>query len=229
MQGVKKLAIPGSLAPRWTKKRVARWLEVGAVPAIVGLWWPDWVGAYAAGTSWYVPPLLPAFPPIVIYVGAVALLVGCFQGVKGMGSHFRGVVVSGGLGVAAASSSIAAHLAGEPVAALALTGFAAVFVTAALWFTIGKVAEITEETRTRVTWIAIAAATPVAAGVYLAGVAAFAANSSAGVALMRAGIVVLTGVFALCRYGVHCYKTQTSIGASFGTNPDEQFWATAEG
>jgi hypothetical protein len=222
---VKKKAVSGSIDPRWPKPKVVRWLEIGAIPTIVGLWVPDWLGAYAHGSAPYIPPLLPPFPPLLVYVGAVILIVGCYQGVKGMGSAFRGVVVSGGLGVTFAVASVAAQLFGQSYLALLLTGLAAVFATGALWFTIGKVADITQETRTRFTWWAIAVLTVLTAVVYLGGLYLFAMGIAIGFTVLRLGVVLLTITFGFCRYGVHCYKTQTSIGAGFSSAPDEQYWA----
>jgi len=224
---VKKKAVSGSIDPRWPKPKVVKWLEIGAIPAIIGLWFPDWLGAYGQGAAPYIPPLLPPFPPLVVYVGAVILIIGCYQGVKDMGFHFKAVVVSGGLGVSLAVASVAAQLFGQSYLSLLLTGLAAVFATGALWFTIGKVADITQETRTRFTWWAIAVLTVLTAAVYLTGLYLFATGVAAGFSILRLGVLLLTATFGLCRYGVYCYKTQTSIGAGFRSAPDEQYWAAA--
>jgi len=129
---VKKKAVSGSIDPRWPKPKVVKWLEIGAIPAIIGLWFPDWLGAYGQGSFPYIPPLLAPFPPLVVYVGAVILIIGCYQGVKDMGFHFKGVVVSGGLGVLFALGSVVAQLFGQSYLSLLLTGLAAVFATGAL-------------------------------------------------------------------------------------------------
>ena len=42
--------------------------------------------------------------------------------------------------------------------------------------------------------------------------------------VLRACVVLFTGAFLACRYGVYCYRAQTSIGAAFAAAPDEQFW-----
>lgn len=226
---VKKKAVSGSIDPRWPKPKVVKWLEIGAIPAIVGLWFPDWLGAYGGGATFYIPPLLRPFPPVVAYVGAVILLVACYQGIKGMGSHFKGVVVSGGLSLVSAVASVVAQLLGMSYLSLLFTGLAAVFAAGFFWFTIGKVAEITQESRTRFTWLAVGVLTVATAVVYLTGLYLFAtSNSSAGMPVLRVGVALLTVTFGFCRYGVHCYKTQTSIGAGFRSDPDEQYWATAE-
>lgn len=224
---VKKKAVSGSIDPRWPKPRVVKWLEVGAVPAIAGLWFPDWLGAYAGGSAPYMPPLLAPFPPLVVYVGAVILIIGCYQGVKDMGAAFKGVIVSGALAVLFAAASVVSQLMQQSNLALLLTGFAAISATGALWFTIGKVAEITQETRTRFTWRAIAVLTPLTAVVYLTGLYVFTTGGPAGFTIMRIGVALLTVTFGFCRYGVHCYKTQTSIGAGFRSDPSEQYWAAA--
>lgn len=226
-RSVKKKAVSGSIDPRWPKAKVVKWLEFGAVPAILGLWWPDWLGAYGAGEAVYLLSPMPPFPPLLTYVGAMILLVACYQGVKGMGQHFLGVKVAGALCVVAAAVSIVAQLAGSPYVSLLSTGLAAVFAAGFLWFTIGKVAEITQESRTKSTWWAVLALTVVTAAVYLAGLYLLSTGVAVGLTVMRAAIVLLTVTFAICRYGVYCYKTQTSIGAGFRDEPNCQYWATA--
>jgi len=120
-----------------------------------------------------------------------------------------------------------AQLFGQSYLSLLLTGLAAVFATGALWFTIGKVADITQESRTRFAWNAIAVLTVLTAIVYLIGLYFFASGVAVGFTLLRIGVLLLTVTFGFCRYGVHCYKTQTSIGAGFHSIPDEQYWAKA--
>lgn len=224
---VKKKAVSGSIDPRWPKPKVVKWLEFGAIPAIVGLWFPDWLGAYADGSAPYIPPLLAPFPPLVTYVGAVVLLIACYQGIKNMGFHFKGVVVSGAFSIAFAAASVVVQLLGLSYLSLLFTGLAAVFAAGFFWFTIGKVAEITQERRTRITWWAVAGFTAATAAVYLTGLYLYATGGPAGFTLLRVGVALLTVTFGLCRYGVHCYKTQTSIGAGFRSAPDEQYWAAA--
>jgi len=223
-KAVKKKAVPGSLKPRWTKDRVVLWLEIGAVPAIVGLWFPDWVGSYASGSFLGIPPL----PPLLTYIGAVILLKACFEGIKGMGFHFRGLLISGGLTLVSAAASLALQLARHPYASLASTGFAAFFAAGFFWFTIGKIAEITQETRTRVTWHAVWVLSAVSLLVYLFGVHRIAGGDSInGFIILRLGVALFTVVFGFCRYAVHCYKTQGSLGARFNVAPDEQYWSSA--
>lgn len=224
----KKKAVSGSIDPRWPKPKVVRWLELGAIPAILGLWWPDWLGAYGGEGAAYIAPVLAPFPPLLTYAGALILLTACYQGIRGMGHHFNGVVIAGSLCVSAAIASVIAQLAGLSILSLLLTGFAAVFAAGFLWFTIGKVAEITQESRTWATWRAVFALTVITAVVYLSGLYLFATGATIGFAVMRGAMALLTVTFVLCRYGVHCYKTQTSIGAGFRDDPDLQFWAAAQ-
>lgn len=226
---VKKRAVSGSLEPRWPKPRVVRWMEIGAIPAVVGLWLPDWLGSYGPPGARGLSGGLPALPPLLTYVGAVILLVACYQGIKNMGVHFRGVIVSGALSVTFAAASLAFQLLGLEVLSLLCTGLAAFFASGFLWFTIGKVAEISQETRTRVTWWSVAVLAVVSLGIHGFGTYAFATGSQElGLAVLRAGVLMFTLTFIACRYGVHCYKTQTSIGAGFSSAPDDQFWAAAK-
>jgi hypothetical protein len=160
-------------------------------------------------------------------MGAVILLVACYQGIKDMGFHFKGVVYAGALSVSAAAASIVSQLLGLPYVSLLLTGLSAVFAAGFLWFTIGKVADITQESRVRATWWGVLVLTALTAVVYLGGLYLFAAGEASGFPIMRAAIVLLTATFGLCRYAVYCYRTQTSIGAGFRDSPDAQYWATA--
>lgn len=64
MEEYKKKVISGQIDPRWPKPRVVKWLELGAIPAIVGMWIPDWAGQYIhkiSGTDYIFPPL-PGLP-----------------------------------------------------------------------------------------------------------------------------------------------------------------------
>ncbi len=81
-----KKSVSGSIKSRWPKPRVVKWLEIGAVPALLGLWLPDWVGGYhdlfnGIG-KWY------SLPPLLTYIGAVILLVACGIPLP-WSSHFR--------------------------------------------------------------------------------------------------------------------------------------------
>ena len=92
MEALKKKVIPGSIDPRWKKSRVVKWLEIGAIPAIIGMWFPDWAGQYIhkmSGTAYAFPPSL-AFPPVIVYVGALILWKACLEGAKDMGLALQG-------------------------------------------------------------------------------------------------------------------------------------------
>ncbi len=223
----KKKAVSGFIAPRWPKERIVRWLEIGAVPAVLGLWIPDWVGAYS-GNSAFCLPQLPYMPPFLTYIGALILLKACFEGIRHMGYHFKGLVISGALCVAAAAASVALWLAGLPAASLALVGAAAFFAGGFFWFTIGKIWEITQERRTRVAWHIVWAGSIASLATYLSGVVLSVNEPQAGLVWLRVGVALFTTTFAVCRYAVYCYKTQTSIGARFSQSPDEQFWTGAQ-
>jgi hypothetical protein len=226
---VKKSVVNGSLWPRWPKPRVVRWLELGAIPALVGLWLPDWAGAYAGKAAWL--SAVPAFPPLLTYLGAVILLKACAEGIKDMGGHYLALRVSGGLALAFAAASLVLHflIPSSPRVGLALTllavGLAAFFATGFFWFTIAKVAEITVEARTARTRQAVAVAGVVALLLGGATVLGVLVGDDRWPLLLRATVVAFTVAFGLCRYGVHCYKTQRSIGATFSADPAEQFWA----
>ena len=223
----KKKAVSGWIKPRWPKERVAKWLEIGAIPAVIGLWFPDWIGGFAGSDAFLIPPLLPFAPPFLTYIGALILLKACYEGIRNMGLHFKGLLISGALTLAAAGASVVLWLLKLPVATLALIGFAAFFAAGYLWFTIGKVWEITQETRAQITWHAIWIGSMISAVVYLFGIYQLAAGGALGVLWLRIGVALFTAVFFVCRYGVHIYKTQKSIGARFEQAPDDQFWTSA--
>jgi hypothetical protein len=62
----------------------------GAVLAIAGLWWPNWIGALAGNTSPFLN-LLAFRTPLVSYLGYVTLWVACILvvGLKGSASDYR--------------------------------------------------------------------------------------------------------------------------------------------
>ncbi len=227
-----KQQITGFIEPRWPKKKVVKWLEWGAVPAILGLWLPDWSGAYikliSNSPDRYFSWL--AFPPVITFIGAVILFKGCIEGIKDMGWHYTATFWSSRIAIAFAGLSFIFHflIQHDPVLFSALTilsiGLAAFFATGVLWVTIIKVAEISAETRTAITGKMI----------LVAGVAALVSGAASVILIylqlplfaffLRLTIVLFTIAFVFCRYGVYCYKTQKSIGAGFTTPPDEQFW-----
>ena len=224
----KKKALSGFIQPRWPKERIVRWLEIGAIPAVVGLWFPDWVGTYFGEDAFAIPPSLPYLPPFLTFIGALILLKACYEGILHMGYHFKGLIVSGVIAVAAAAASVAFWLAGVSVASLVMVGVAAFFAGGFIWFTIGKVWEITQEKRAHITWHLILIGDVIFLAVFLAGVILSLSDPVSGAVLVRIGVALFTVTFAVCRYGVYCYKTQTSIGARFSQSPDEQYWTVAQ-
>lgn len=227
-----KQQITGSIEPRWPKKKVVKWLEWGAVPAILGLWIPDWSGAYIqllsspSGSyfSW------SAFPPVITFIGAVILFKGCTEGIKDMGWHYKAALWSSHIAIVFATTGFASHLLISQDTALfgALTilsiGLAAFFATGVLWLTIIKVAEISAETRTKIAGyiILVTGITALLSGAI--SVVLILLQQTLFAYFLRLTIVLFTVAFAFCRYGVYCYKTQKSIGAGFTIPPDEQFW-----
>lgn len=232
MEAYKKKPIPGTIKPRWPKDRVVKWLEIGAIPAIVGMWIPDWAGQYIhkmAGESYIFPPSL-AFPPVIVYIGALILWKACLEGVKDMGWHYQGVMIAGSIAVLCAGLSVISHffIGSGSVIAFAATilfiGLAAFFATGFFWFTIAKVAEISTETRTIVTKYIVLVLDIVAVLIGALTVLSILSGSANWAVYLRLTVVVFTAAFFFCRYAVYCYKTQKSIGAKFVMPPEEQFW-----
>ena len=232
MEILKKKVIAGTIKPRWKKARVVKWLEIGAIPAIVGMWFPDWAGQYIhkmSGTDYIFSPFL-AFPPLVVYVGALILWKACLEGVKDMGWHYKGVQISGTLAVTCAGLSVISHFFIQPGSAVAFAitilfvGLAAFFATGFFWFTIAKVAEISIETRTEVTKKVVLVLDIVALALGAGTVLSILIGADIWPALLRLTVFVFTAAFFFCRYAVYCYKTQKSIGAAFAVPPEEQFW-----
>ncbi len=232
MEEYKKKVISGTIEPRWPKKRVVKWLELGAIPAIVGMWIPDWAGQYIhqmSGEPYIFPPSL-AFPPIITYIGAVILLKACLEGIKDMGWHYKGAKISGIAAITCAGLSVVSHFfihQGSTIAfavTILFIGLAAFFATGFLWLTIAKVAEISDETRTKVTKNIVMVLNLAAITAGAITVISILLNSGFWPELLRLTVVLFTLAFLFCRYGVYCYKTQKSIGADFVVPPEEQFW-----
>jgi hypothetical protein len=232
MDTYKKEVIPGTINPRWPKPRVVKWLELGAIPAIVGMWIPDWAGQYIhkmSGDSYIFPPSL-AFPPIVVFIGAVILLKACLEGIKDMGWHYKGARISGTIAVTCAGLSVVSHffIQEGSTTALAITilfiGLAAFFATGFFWFTIAKVAELSIETRTEVTKYVVLILDIAAILLGAVTVLLIFTGSSMWPQFLRFTVLLFTVAFLFCRYAVYCYKTQKSLGANFTVPPEEQFW-----
>jgi hypothetical protein len=228
---VTKKVVSGFIRPRWPKAKVVKWLEIGAIPAILGLWMPDWVGGYAHifqadGIHRFVA--FP-FPPILTYVGAVILIKACLEGIRDMGIHYRAARILGFLAIALAGISVPLHFAASgPNLWFALEllsiGLAAFLGAGVLWITVVKVAEITMESRTRTTADVILVLNAAALVAGASSVLKVLLESPGWPIFLRIAVTLFTAAFAACRYGVHCYGTQKYIGASFVSAPDEQYW-----
>ncbi|GHU62383.1 hypothetical protein FACS189445_5340 [Spirochaetia bacterium] len=226
----KKAAISGFIHPRWPKDRVVKWLTIGAYPTILGVWFPDWLGAYSTGTSFVIPPLLPALPPFLTYIGALLLLKATWEGIRDMGWHFRGLQIAGILCVLSAGLSLGLVLLGFKLASLAAVELAFYFGVGFMWFTTLKVGEISQEHRTKITALLILIFDNITLFIHIAGLVFLGLEkTTGGFLILRLWAVSQTITFFLCVYSVHCYKTQTSIGAKFAVSPDEQFWVSAGG
>jgi hypothetical protein len=228
---VKKKVVSGFIKPRWSKAKVVKWLEIGAVPTILGLWIPDWVGGYAHvfQLDGRHRPIEFPFPPFLTYAGAVILIKACLEGIRDMGKHYKAARILGLLSIASALASVPLHFAATgPDLWFALEllsiGLAAFLGTGVLWITVVKVAEITMESRTRaaagVILLLNAAALVAGAGAVLQ----ILLGAAGWQVFLRIAVVLFTAAFVACRYAVHCYKTQKYIGTSFVSAPDEQYW-----
>jgi hypothetical protein len=224
---IKKKVVSGFINPRWPKERVVKWLEIGAVPAILGLWFPDWLGSFGQGNFFYIPPLTPPIPPFLTYIGALILLKACYEGIKNMGLHFRGLLISGGICLLSAVLSVLSIFFNNPYISLLSIGSAAFFAAGFFWFTMGKVYEITQEKRTLAAWRSVCVLSVSALVTYIVGIVLYINNSAFSFVILRIAVFIITLAFFFCRYGVYCYKTQTSIGAKFKEKPDDQFWISA--
>jgi hypothetical protein len=227
-----KQQIVGSINPRWSKKKIVRWLEWGAVPAILGLWIPDWSGGYIQllSTTPGIKSQWGTFPPMLTYIGALILFKACIEGVKNMGYHYRGVLWCGWTAVTFAGLSCIWHFLIEfnssfyGALTLLFIWLAAFFSVGFFWFTIAKVAEISAETRTLwtqkiVIFLGVTALLTGAVTVIL-----IYYQHPWFVYLLRSTLLLFTLTFGFCRYGIYCYKSQRSIGANHTILPNDQYW-----
>jgi len=228
---VRKKVVSGSIGPRWSKAKVAKWLEIGAIPAIAGLWLPDWVGGYAnffqTGDAYHFPKI--AIPPVLTYVGALILIKVCLEGIRDMGRYYRAAQILGLSAIVLALASVPLHFAArKPDVWFALEllsiGLAAFLGGCVLWVTIAKVAEITMETRTLMTRNAVLALNSAALVTGACAVLQVLRGAPTWTGWLRAAVIFFTAAFIACRIGVHFYRTQKYIGAAFARPPEEQYW-----
>jgi hypothetical protein len=96
---------------RWPKHKVVKWLELGAIPALIGLWIPNWIEGYirlfSFGTSEGI--FTATFPPVITYIGVLILFKASTEGIKNMGIHYKRAVLSGIISVILAVLSVVTH------------------------------------------------------------------------------------------------------------------------
>lgn len=227
MDILEKKQVSGFINPRWMKPRCVRYWEIGAIPAILGLWIPDFAGQYAlkmAGESNY------AFPPFITYVGALFLFAACIHAIEKMGTHYNIVIIGGWSAVALAGVSVILHFMITPgnYTMLALTilciGLCAYAATMMLYMTIAKAAEIGMETRMARGQLFILISTHFALLLGGATTVAIFMQSEAWILLLRLTVIAFTAAWFACRLAVYYFKTDKSIGVFFAEPPDEQFW-----
>lgn len=227
MTVLEKKQLSGFINPRWVKPRCVRYWEIGAIPAILGLWIPDFVGQYAlkmAGEENY------AFPPFLTYVGALFLFAACAHAIENMGTHYKLMLAGGWTAIALAVLSVLLHWGLQPGG----YGFFAVFIlciglcayaaTMMFYFTISKAAEIGMETRMENTRKAVMILAHVSLVFGGFSVIAIALESSLWIPLLRTAVLLFSITWIICRLGVYFFKEDKSIGVTFVKPPDEQFW-----
>jgi len=217
---------------RWPKHKVVKWLELGAIPALIGLWIPNWIEGYirlfSFGTSEGI--FTATFPPVITYIGVLILFKASTEGIKNMGIHYKRAVLSGIISVILAVLSVVTHflISKNPlvfgVITLLTIGFAAFFSLLFLWNTLAKVAEISAESRTRKIRDIVLLNSIIALVCWIAAIVLVSFSNPLFAIVIRLAQILFTVTILFCRYGVYCYKTQKSIGAVFASPPDNQFW-----
>jgi len=206
------------------KPLVVTLLWIGASLAILGLWLPSRVSALAGSET-------PLFgfalfrTPVVTYLGAIILWLGCLLGVWGMGKHSRYVLWLGIGAIAAAIISWVLALVGVlPSAVLLLVGIAAFLATLFIYWTFDKVEEIILDKvvgriKRAVLWMNIA-------GIILGAIAVVAGMFSANymVAPTYATVAVYTATWIVACIGIYRYQTEKRLAGEFATPPEEQVW-----
>ncbi len=227
MAVLEKKQMSGFINPRWMKPKCVRFWEIGAIPCILGVWMPDFVGQYAlkiAGQPNH------AFPPFITYVGALFLFAACAHAIEAMGWHYKVVMISGWSAIGLAGLSVILHFMISPgnYVMLALTvlsiGLCAYAATTMFYATISKAAELGMETRMandqKIVFLLNHAAILLGAIT----VVTILMQSPIWVPLLRLTVVLFTCAWIACRMGVYFFKTDKSIGVPFAQPPDEQFW-----
>jgi len=227
MSVLEKKQVSGFINPRWMKPRCVRYWEIGAIPCILGVWMPDFVGQYAlkmAGEPNH------AFPPFITYVGALFLWAACAHAIESMGKHYLVVMGGGAAAVALAGISVVLHFFITPgnYTMLALTvlsiGLCAYAATTMFYATIAKAAEIGMESRMAADQTAVLILNHAAILMGAVSVVAIYLASPMWPALLRITVILFTAAWVACRLAVYFFKTDKSIGVFFAKPPDEQFW-----
>ncbi|VAX23816.1 hypothetical protein MNBD_NITROSPINAE04-2584 [hydrothermal vent metagenome] len=228
MAVLEKKQMSGFIQPRWMKAKCVRFWEIGAIPAILGLWFPDFVGQYAhmmAGEANY------AFPPVITYVGALFLFAACVHAIEDMGIHFKVATVCGWVMIAFAGLSVVFHFMITPEninIMLALTilciGLAAYMATTMFYAVIAKAAELGMETRMIMDRNVVLVFNHAAILAGAASVVAIYLQADIWLILLRLCVILFTVAWIACRTAVYFFKTDNSLGVFFTKPPDEQFW-----
>lgn len=219
--------VSGFQKPRWMKPKCVRYWEVGAIPVIIGVWVPDFVGEYALKITGQDNA---AMPPLITYVGALILWMACAHAIEKMGAHYRRMMFAGASAVVLAGVSIILHFGIAPghhrmlalfMLSIGLCAYAATFM---FYYTIAKAAELGVETRmvrvrNLVFWVNNAALF-----IGALGIGAILQASPLWVPLMRGSVLLFTCAWLLCRLAVYYFKTDKSLGVFFAKPPAEQFW-----
>lgn len=126
----------------------------GAVLAIAGLWWPNWIRALVGSTMPFLN--LPAFrTPLISYLGYVILWVACILvvGLKRSASDFKAPSWVGLASVVVVmASSVLAQLAALTIAILLLFTIGSFLATLFIYWTMAKVVEVKRMTK-RTVWL----------------------------------------------------------------------------
>lgn len=219
--------VSGFQQPRWMKPKCVRYLEVGAIPVIFGVWIPDFVGQYALKFSGQESN---AMPPIITYAGALVLWAGCAHAIEKMGVEYKRMMMSGAAAVALAVVSVLLHFGVGPGEKLMLSlfvlsvGLCAYAATLMFYFTIAKAAELGVESRMTRVRDAVFWTNNAALFVGALSIGAILLNSNLWVPFLRGSVLLFTVAWLLCRLAVYYFKTDKSLGVFFAKPPAEQFW-----
>lgn len=205
------------------KPLVVALLWIGAILAIAGLWIPSWVKALAGGEALFGLALFRT--PVVTYLGAIILWLGCVLGVRGMGKHGRYVFWLGICAIAAAIISWILALVGVlPSAILLLVGIAAFLATLFIYWTLDKVEEIIlDKVVGRVKRVVLGLNF---VGIILGAIAVVVGLSSISymVSLTYATVAVYTVTWIIACIGIYRYQTEKRLAGEFAVPPEEQVW-----